>query len=277
MAVRAIVGAMSDSPAPSLPRLPSSWSPEPTGSSVPASAPPWPSAARPCVPSYGAPAPPRCCPASRSGSGTSRIPASRPTSSRVPSAVVTTVHPMGTDRDNQHRIGVEGTPVIARAAAAAGVERLVHISTAAVYDRSPEAGDVDESAPLGRSGTTPPRGPAGSWPAAPGDGAGRRPWTSPRPWPRSTPGCGTRPAGPGRDGAARPARPRRGRRQTAIRASTGAAVTATAGALGLWVNGDRSCTHAGRSSPGPNMGPSDERDEQEGPARPGPPSAARGR
>ena len=64
------------------------------------------------------------------------------------SAVVTTVHPMGTDLDNQHRIGVQGTPVIARAAAAAGVDRLVHISTAGVYDRSPEAGDVDESAPL---------------------------------------------------------------------------------------------------------------------------------
>ena len=31
-------------------------------------------------------------------------------------AVVTTVHPMGTDRDNQHRIAVEGTPVLARAA-----------------------------------------------------------------------------------------------------------------------------------------------------------------
>ena len=61
---------------------------------------------------------------------------------------MTTVHPMGTDRENQHRIGVEGTPVIARAAAAAGVDRLVHISTAGVYDRSPEAGDVDESAPL---------------------------------------------------------------------------------------------------------------------------------
>jgi nucleoside-diphosphate-sugar epimerase len=64
------------------------------------------------------------------------------------SAVVTTVHPMGTDRDNQQRIGVEGTPVIARAAAAAGVDRLVHISTAAVYDRTPEVGDVDESARL---------------------------------------------------------------------------------------------------------------------------------
>lgn len=63
-------------------------------------------------------------------------------------AVVTTVHPMGSDLETQHRIGVEGTPTLARAAAAAGVTRLVHISTAAVYDRSPGTGDVDESAPL---------------------------------------------------------------------------------------------------------------------------------
>ena len=64
------------------------------------------------------------------------------------SAVVTTVHPMGTDLETQHRIAVEGTPVLARAARDAGVERLVHISTAAVYDRSPGAGDVDEASPL---------------------------------------------------------------------------------------------------------------------------------
>jgi nucleoside-diphosphate-sugar epimerase len=55
---------------------------------------------------------------------------------------------MGTDRDTQQRIGVAGTPVIARAARDAGVERLVHISTAAVYDRSPGVGDVDETSPL---------------------------------------------------------------------------------------------------------------------------------
>jgi nucleoside-diphosphate-sugar epimerase len=64
------------------------------------------------------------------------------------SAVVTTVHPMGSDLEAQHRIGVEGTPVLARAAARAGVDRLVHISTAAVYDRSPGVGDVDESSRL---------------------------------------------------------------------------------------------------------------------------------
>ena len=63
-------------------------------------------------------------------------------------AVVTTVHPMGSDHDVQHRIGVEGTSTFARAAAAAGVDRLVHVSTAAVYDRSPGTGDVDESSPL---------------------------------------------------------------------------------------------------------------------------------
>jgi len=63
-------------------------------------------------------------------------------------AVVTTVHPMGSDRAAQHRIGVEGTPVIARAARDAGVERLVHVSTAGVYDRTPGVGDVDESAVL---------------------------------------------------------------------------------------------------------------------------------
>ena len=62
--------------------------------------------------------------------------------------VVTTVHPMGTDRDNQHRIAVVGTPVLARAARDAGVDRLVHVSTAAVYDRSPGTGDVDEDAAL---------------------------------------------------------------------------------------------------------------------------------
>ena len=42
-------------------------------------------------------------------------------------AVVTTVHPMGSDRETQHRIAVEGTPVLARAARDAGVDRLVHV------------------------------------------------------------------------------------------------------------------------------------------------------
>lgn len=63
-------------------------------------------------------------------------------------AVVTTVHPMGSDRATQQRIGVEGTTTVARAAAAAGLRRLVHVSTGAVYDRSPGVGDVDEASAL---------------------------------------------------------------------------------------------------------------------------------
>lgn len=63
-------------------------------------------------------------------------------------SVVTTVHPMGSDRATQHRVGVQGTSVLARAAVAAGAQRLIHISTAAVYDRSPGVGDVEESSAL---------------------------------------------------------------------------------------------------------------------------------
>ncbi|MDO5736412.1 MAG: NAD(P)-dependent oxidoreductase [Propionibacteriaceae bacterium] len=63
-------------------------------------------------------------------------------------AVVSTVHPMGSDEETQRQVAVQGTPVLARAAREAGVARLVHISTAAVYDRSPETGDVDESSAL---------------------------------------------------------------------------------------------------------------------------------
>lgn len=63
-------------------------------------------------------------------------------------AVVTTVHPMGSPRAEQHRVGVEGTPVLARAARDAGVGRFVHVSTAGVYDRSPGVGDVAEDGPL---------------------------------------------------------------------------------------------------------------------------------
>jgi nucleoside-diphosphate-sugar epimerase len=63
-------------------------------------------------------------------------------------SVLTTVHPMGSDRATQHRVAVVGTPALARAAAAAGVERLIHISTAAVYDRSPGVEDIDEASAL---------------------------------------------------------------------------------------------------------------------------------
>lgn len=63
-------------------------------------------------------------------------------------AVVTTVHPMGSDLATQHRVGVEETSRLARAARDAGVDRFVHLSTCAVYDRSPGLGDVDESSAL---------------------------------------------------------------------------------------------------------------------------------
>ncbi|KQS65829.1 NAD(P)-dependent oxidoreductase [Modestobacter sp. Leaf380] len=63
-------------------------------------------------------------------------------------AVVTTVHPMGSSREAQHQVGVEGTAVLARAARDAGVARLVHVSTAGVYDRSAGAGDLVEDGSL---------------------------------------------------------------------------------------------------------------------------------
>jgi nucleoside-diphosphate-sugar epimerase len=63
-------------------------------------------------------------------------------------AAVTTVHPMGSDRATQERIGVEATRTFAAAARDAGVATLVHVSTAAVYRRVPDTGDVDEDAEL---------------------------------------------------------------------------------------------------------------------------------
>ena len=63
-------------------------------------------------------------------------------------AVVTTVHPMGSDQATQQRVAVVGTSLLARAARDAGVARLVHVSTCAVYDRRPGVGDVDETSAL---------------------------------------------------------------------------------------------------------------------------------
>ena len=63
-------------------------------------------------------------------------------------ALVTTVHPLGSGRDDQRRVGLDGTLVIAEAAVAAAVPLLVHVSTAAVYDRSPGTGDVTEDSAL---------------------------------------------------------------------------------------------------------------------------------
>lgn len=63
-------------------------------------------------------------------------------------ALVTTVHPLGSDRDSQRRVGLDGTLVIAEAAVAAAVPLVVHVSTAAVYDRSPGVGDITEDSDL---------------------------------------------------------------------------------------------------------------------------------
>ena len=62
-------------------------------------------------------------------------------------AVVTTVAPMGADYQTQHRVTVEGTVTLATAAIDAGVDRLVHVSTTAVYSLTPDRGDADETAP----------------------------------------------------------------------------------------------------------------------------------
>ncbi|MET0692861.1 MAG: NAD-dependent epimerase/dehydratase family protein [Propionibacteriaceae bacterium] len=63
-------------------------------------------------------------------------------------AVVTTVHPMGSDRATQQHVAVEGTAMLAGVARAAGVTLFVHVSTCAVYDRSPGTGDADETSAL---------------------------------------------------------------------------------------------------------------------------------
>jgi nucleoside-diphosphate-sugar epimerase len=63
-------------------------------------------------------------------------------------ALVTTVHPMGEDEEAQRTVGVEGTRTIGTAARDSGVPLLVHVSTAAVYDRSPSCGDVTEASAL---------------------------------------------------------------------------------------------------------------------------------
>lgn len=65
-------------------------------------------------------------------------------------ALVTTVHPLGGDGPSQRAVGLDGTLVIAEAAAKAGVDLMVHVSTAAVYDRRPGLSDVDEDADLAR-------------------------------------------------------------------------------------------------------------------------------
>ena len=63
-------------------------------------------------------------------------------------ALVTTVHPLGGDDEEQRTAAVEATPTMARIAKDAGVSTLVHVSTAAVYERAPGLGDADEHGQL---------------------------------------------------------------------------------------------------------------------------------
>lgn len=55
---------------------------------------------------------------------------------------------MGSDLQTQHRVGVEETPRLARAARDAGVARFVHLSTCAVYATPDGPADVDEDSAL---------------------------------------------------------------------------------------------------------------------------------
>ena len=63
-------------------------------------------------------------------------------------ALVTTVHPMGSDLETQHRVGVEDTGRMVALARDAGVDRVVHLSTCAVYALPEGAVDIDESSEL---------------------------------------------------------------------------------------------------------------------------------
>jgi nucleoside-diphosphate-sugar epimerase len=59
----------------------------------------------------------------------------------------------GKEGDHEHRraVNVDGTAIVAREALRSGVYRMVHVSTIAVYGRTPD-GDVDESTPLADAG-----------------------------------------------------------------------------------------------------------------------------
>ena len=63
-------------------------------------------------------------------------------------ALVTTVHPMGSDLETQHRVGVEDTARMVQVARDAGVDRAVHVSTCAVYAQPEGEVDIDESSAL---------------------------------------------------------------------------------------------------------------------------------
>jgi nucleoside-diphosphate-sugar epimerase len=67
-------------------------------------------------------------------------------------AVVHCAATAGDDLDRARHVNTHGTRVIARAAAAAGAARFVHISTGSVYDRDRRGEILDEDAPLATEG-----------------------------------------------------------------------------------------------------------------------------
>lgn len=62
-------------------------------------------------------------------------------------AVVHTAATAGPDLDAVREVNRDGTATLVRAAIAGRAERFVHISTASVYDRAPEADDITEDSP----------------------------------------------------------------------------------------------------------------------------------
>lgn len=62
--------------------------------------------------------------------------------------VVHTAATAGADLDVARAVNVEGTRHVLAAARAAGVRRVVHVSTAAVYAPNEDGGPIDEDAPL---------------------------------------------------------------------------------------------------------------------------------
>jgi nucleoside-diphosphate-sugar epimerase len=62
-------------------------------------------------------------------------------------AVVHTAATAGPDLDAVRQVNRDGTRTLARAAIAGRAERFVHISTASVYDRAPDRGDITEDTP----------------------------------------------------------------------------------------------------------------------------------
>ena len=107
----------------------------------------WSSGERLCGPSYAVRARPPTSRGSRSGSASSHDPDFAAAVVAGADAVITTVHPMGADRETQQRIAVEGTSALARAAATPESSASC-MSPPPRSMRTAQSGDQDESSPL---------------------------------------------------------------------------------------------------------------------------------